>query len=330
MLKLRPPAQTPPPPAPVPVPVPSAPPQSAPSVGGGGGRQLRITDKFGVSQPQQPSAQVLQQQQQINDLRKRLDEETQKNLQTLEALRSVHERAEAAENETDITRKLYKKALMEQLKGRAKLEFEEARKELALNSLRYGTVRYERHGVRVDEVWHQGTLFDELRIKEAGFIENEKNVAALLVALKAEVKSKKKSKSAEWVKEMEEQEEIYIIQLAALKKKRDDVRVAFESMNLDLAQFKRELKRVRDGGRVALQIAPAVERAICADETGGKGRFQRGVQGLRFESASHGGRQVASGGSVVACQQARVVHEARHSRAADSAKRAPSAGGGRV
>ena len=118
-----------------------------------------------------------------------------------------------------------------------------------------------------------GTLFDELRIKEAGFIENEKNVAALLVALKAEVKSKKKSKSAEWVKEMEEQEEIYIIQLAALKKKRDDVRVAFESMNLDLAQFKRELKRVRDEDESRFKSHPLLNERYVLMKLVGKGGF---------------------------------------------------------
>ncbi len=79
----------------------------------------------------------------VNEFKQKLDEQKMKTFEALDALRSAHERAEVAETEAQTIKLLYKKELMLLLRTMGKNEFEEARKELAMNSLRYGTIKWE-------------------------------------------------------------------------------------------------------------------------------------------------------------------------------------------
>lgn len=120
-------------------------------------RQPTIMEKFGMT-TQASSGSSAATNAALADLKQKLEEQRSKTFEALEALKSAHDRAEVAEAESQTIKTLYKKELVGLLRTMGKNEFEEARRELALNSLKYGTVKWERHANQVQEVWHQGTV----------------------------------------------------------------------------------------------------------------------------------------------------------------------------
>ncbi len=281
----------------------------------------------------------------VADWKRKLDEQRQKTMEALEALKAVHERAEAAEAETDVTKTLYKKELMAQLRARARQEFEEARKDLAMKSLRYGTVKWERHANQVQEMWHQGTVYEELRSKETALLEDEKNVMGLRNDLKARKKIKNVPGALSKL-EMDEQDEIYAIQLAQIKKRLDELRVAFDSLQSDLALHKKELKRVRDEDESRFKNHPLLHERYVLLKLVGKGGFsevfkvccvvpfyslvERFFKGVRFDDAQVRGGEAAPDGALLAREEKGVLHEARPARVGDSKERSAPARRGRV
>lgn len=59
--------------------------------------------------------------------------------------------------------------------------------------------------------------------------------------------------------ELEEQDELYSIQLAHIKKKMEEVRVGFESLQSDLALHRKELKRIRDEDESRFKQQPVLK-----------------------------------------------------------------------
>lgn len=129
----------------------------------------------------QASAQALLD---LQAARREADEAKRRSVEVLDALRSAHERAELAERETELERRRYKKELVMQLKLQAKAEFEEARRNVASACLKYGTVKWDRSGNVVKEVWQNGSAFEELKAQETELAEEEKS----LLAFKADIK----------------------------------------------------------------------------------------------------------------------------------------------
>jgi hypothetical protein len=102
-------------------------------------KQGTITNMFGSMTQKEANAMV-------QEAKREAEEYKRKNSDLADALRQAHERAEEAERETEMERKRYKRELVTQLKEQCKVEYEEARRSLATACLKYGTVKWERHG----------------------------------------------------------------------------------------------------------------------------------------------------------------------------------------
>lgn len=141
-------------------------------------------------------------------------------------------------------------------------------------------------------MWQQGSIFEELKAKESRLTEEEK----ALVAFRADLKVRRRKAPPYDVNdpglsrvELEEQDEIYTIQLAAIKRQVDELKASFDALAIDLALHRKEMKRIRDevragwcvcvcgcsavllAGRVALQARACSQRPLCADEARGQG-----------------------------------------------------------
>ena len=242
-------------------------------------RQPTIMEQFAASagggnslQTVSPAAQAASAQM-LQTLRREIEDLKRRNLETLEALKTAHERAEDAESDNAVNRKLYKNKLVSELRSHSKGEFEEARREIAMNSLRLGTLKWERHGNQVQEMWQQGTIYEELKLKEAALMVEE----TTMTALRAETKQKKRAPPAERggmsKLEFEEQEEIYNIQLAHIRKQMDELKVKFENLQSDLALHRKEIKRVRDEDESRFKSQPLLNDRYILLKLVGKGGF---------------------------------------------------------
>ena len=73
--------------------------------------------------------------------------------------------------------------------------------------------------------------------------------------------------------ELEEQEEIYNIQMGHIRKGVEELRVAFESLQSELALHRKELKRVRDEDESRFKNHPVLHDRYCLLKLVGKGGF---------------------------------------------------------
>lgn len=139
---------------------------AATTPGDRGKRQGSITSMFATASLQSnvaANAAAAAAQQTVADQRRELEDLKRRCSELQDALRSAHERAELAEEESEKERRRYQRELVAQLTAQCKHEYDEARRQLASACLKYGTVKWERHGNAVQETWQQGSVFEELK-----------------------------------------------------------------------------------------------------------------------------------------------------------------------
>jgi tousled-like kinase len=156
---------------------------------------------------------------------------------------------------TDPQRQRQQDALVEALRRQATAEKNEARSRLSAESLRLGTVYYERHGASYQEMWQDGFAFRNTRVRQAQYNEQKDEIEREKKAL-AKRKASVKTVDPKVMVEIVELKETLELRLITLKKDMDEL--VAEEMRLNIAKdlHVRELKRCGDEDRSRFNNLP--------------------------------------------------------------------------
>ncbi|KAL0488730.1 hypothetical protein AKO1_015814 [Acrasis kona] len=178
-------------------------------------------------------------------------------------------------------RTAYRNALIEMLKDRTERERKEDKRIVDENTIRVGTITYQK-AVDVYEVWQDGELFIDLERRATKLTEEKDRIEKMKKNVQKERLNYKKDKDTPHQSERQqsdrlhglaEQEEIFKLRLANLKKEEAALNIERDKMQIDKSIQIREIKRIRDQDRSRFNNMPIIKDRYMLLKMLGRGGF---------------------------------------------------------
>jgi len=237
-------------------------------------KQRKLNDGSALTLPNEPLQDYTEQQTPIHNDKKRIDELEAKLYEKDELLKHLELQLQQQKVE-EHWKKRAKEELVTVYRQLALYEQTKARERVAQDILRLGQVTLERHGTELVEVWQDGYAFRELKRKlEAN--ENQKNELEKLkkqLTKKKNAFAKDKPEDSPEMQEILEQEEMYKMKIATVKKTEQELLAEKEKLVIEKSLHIREVKRVTDEDHSQFNNFPLLKDRYLLLSLLGKGGF---------------------------------------------------------
>src|SRR5690606_14235531 len=197
----------------------------------------------------------------------KLKELTAKIEEFKEYTKKLEEKIKIKEDEN----KKYREALIEILRTAAEQERKIERDTVRKNSIRLGYLTYQRNGIELQEVWHDGEQLEELYQK----YEKLKEMKEKFQKLKKNVQKAKKNVDIDQIKlrELNEEEETYKMKLLNLKKEESRLEELRNKLQMEKQLHIRAIQRIRDEDRSRFNNFPILNDRFLLIKLLGRGGF---------------------------------------------------------
>jgi tousled-like kinase len=173
----------------------------------------------------------------------------------------------------------YKNSLIELLRERAERERREDKRIVDENTIRIGTITYQK-AVDVYEIWQDGETFVDLERRATKITEERDKIERLKKAVMKDRTNMKKDNQERTEKQirdtmdyLNEMEEIYKLRLSALKKEEATLNNERDRLQIEKSIQIREIKRIRDQERSRFNNMPVLKDRYLLIKMLGRGGF---------------------------------------------------------